>query len=167
MSLKAIKNQKQPSIGVVNKCCVFRPANGCSACRSLVKIDFLMLKQLFLSLTEQNKQKIKDILRVNEVYKVVNGLFISKYQTSYSSVTEFLREYIQSTVAQELPELKYNDLLVATDNNSYPRAGFKLFHKTWLQLACFSLKLRSTVAQMAERATQDRKVPGSIPAWIL
>ena len=27
----------------------------CSACRSLVEIDFLMLKQLFPSLTEQNK----------------------------------------------------------------------------------------------------------------
>ena len=25
---------------------------------------------------------------------------------------------------------------------------------------------RSTIAQMAERATQDQKVPGSIPAWI-
>ena len=40
-------------------CCVFRPANGCSACHSLVEIDFLTLKQLFPSLTEQNKQKIK------------------------------------------------------------------------------------------------------------
>ena len=28
-------------------CCVFRPANGCSARLSLVKINFLMLKQLF------------------------------------------------------------------------------------------------------------------------
>ena len=36
-----------------NSCCVFRPANGCSACHSLVEIDFLMLKQLFPSLTEQ------------------------------------------------------------------------------------------------------------------
>ena len=50
------------TIGLVNfylGCCVFRPVNGCSACRLLVKIDFLMLKQLFPSLTEQNKQKIK------------------------------------------------------------------------------------------------------------
>ena len=36
-------------------CCVFQPANGCSARHSLVKIDFLTLKQLFLSKTEQNK----------------------------------------------------------------------------------------------------------------
>ena len=28
-------------------CCVFRPANGCSVRRSLVKINFLPLKQLF------------------------------------------------------------------------------------------------------------------------
>ena len=35
-------------------CCVFWPANGCSAHHSLVEIDFLMLKQLFPSLTEQN-----------------------------------------------------------------------------------------------------------------
>ena len=42
-------------------CCVFRPANRCSACRSLVEIDFLMLKQLFPSLMEQNKQKIKGV----------------------------------------------------------------------------------------------------------
>ena len=40
-------------------CCVFRPANRCSACRLLIEIDFLMLKQLFPSLTKQNKQKIK------------------------------------------------------------------------------------------------------------
>ena len=40
-------------------CCVFRPANGCSAHSLLVEKDFLMLKQLFPSLTEQNKQKIK------------------------------------------------------------------------------------------------------------
>ena len=31
----------------VNKCCVFQPANMCSAHRSLVEINFLMLKQLF------------------------------------------------------------------------------------------------------------------------
>ena len=36
-------------------CCVFQPANGCSAHRLLVKIDLLTLKQLFPSLTEQNK----------------------------------------------------------------------------------------------------------------
>ena len=42
-----------------DKCCVFQPANGCSACCLLVEIDFLMLQQLFPSLTEQNKQKIK------------------------------------------------------------------------------------------------------------
>ena len=41
-------------------CCVTRPANGCSANRLQVKIDFLMLKQLFLSLTEQNKQLLGD-----------------------------------------------------------------------------------------------------------
>ena len=28
-------------------CCVFRPANGWSACHLLVEINFLMLKQLF------------------------------------------------------------------------------------------------------------------------
>ena len=39
--------------------CVFRPAKGCSARRLLVEIDFLTLKQLFPSLTEQNKQKNK------------------------------------------------------------------------------------------------------------
>ena len=42
-------------------CCVFQPANGCSACCSLVEINFLMLKQLFLSLAEQNKEKRKEI----------------------------------------------------------------------------------------------------------
>ena len=31
-------------------CCVFQPANGCSARRSLVEKDFLMLKQIWLSL---------------------------------------------------------------------------------------------------------------------
>ena len=39
-------------------CCVFRPANGCSTSCLLVKIDFLKLKKFFLSLKEQNKQKI-------------------------------------------------------------------------------------------------------------
>ena len=39
-------------------CCVFRAANGYSSRRSLVEIDFLTLKQIFLSLTEQNKQKM-------------------------------------------------------------------------------------------------------------
>ena len=33
----------------ITMCCVFRPAKGCSACRSLVKINFLVLKQLFTS----------------------------------------------------------------------------------------------------------------------
>ena len=33
----------------VGICCVFRPANGCSACRSLIEIIFLTLKQLFTS----------------------------------------------------------------------------------------------------------------------
>ena len=42
---------------LADNCCVFRPANGCSARRLLVEIDFLMLKQLFQSLMEQNKQK--------------------------------------------------------------------------------------------------------------
>ena len=32
-------------------CCVFWPANGCSACRSLVEINFLMLQQLFPSIS--------------------------------------------------------------------------------------------------------------------
>ena len=45
--------------GLIPICCVFQPANGYSARCSLVEIDFLMLKQLFPSLTEQNKQKIK------------------------------------------------------------------------------------------------------------
>ena len=31
----------------IHNCCVFGPTNGCSACRWLVKINFLMLKQLF------------------------------------------------------------------------------------------------------------------------
>ena len=35
-------------------CCVFPPANKCSARPSLVEINFLMLKQLFPSLIEQN-----------------------------------------------------------------------------------------------------------------
>ena len=39
--------------------CVFQPANGCSTHRSLVEIDFLMLKQLVPSLTQQNKQLIE------------------------------------------------------------------------------------------------------------
>ena len=48
----------QVSMGTIYHCCVFRPANRCSACGSLVEIHFLMIKQLFPSLTEQNKQKI-------------------------------------------------------------------------------------------------------------
>ena len=39
--------------------CVFQTANRCSACCSLVKINFLTLKQLFRSLTEQNEEKRK------------------------------------------------------------------------------------------------------------
>ena len=31
------------------ECCVLRPANGCFACHSLVKINFLALKQFFTS----------------------------------------------------------------------------------------------------------------------
>ena len=56
-----LKNRipSQKEIRFTSNCCVFRPANGCSARRSLVKIDFLTLKQLFPSLTEQNKQKSK------------------------------------------------------------------------------------------------------------
>ena len=42
-----------------HNCCVFWPANGCSAGHSLVEIN-LMLKQLFLSLTELNKEKRKE-----------------------------------------------------------------------------------------------------------
>ena len=38
-------------------CCVFRPVNGCSACGSLVKINFLTQKQLFPSLSKKNKEK--------------------------------------------------------------------------------------------------------------
>ena len=44
-------------------CCVFRPAYGYSAHRSLVEIDFLMLKQLFLSLTEQIKMLVDPLLK--------------------------------------------------------------------------------------------------------
>ena len=40
-------------------CCVFQPANQCSACSRLVEIKFLMPKQLFLSLTEENIEKRK------------------------------------------------------------------------------------------------------------
>ena len=41
------------------QCCVFQPAIDCSASRSLVKINFLMQKQLFPSLMEENKEKRK------------------------------------------------------------------------------------------------------------
>ena len=41
-------------------CCVFRPVNGCSARRLLVKINFSKPKQLFPSLTKQNKEKRKE-----------------------------------------------------------------------------------------------------------
>ena len=40
-------------------CCVFQPANQCSACSRLVEIKFLMPKQLFLSITEENIEKRK------------------------------------------------------------------------------------------------------------
>ena len=40
-------------------CSVFWPANGCSTCRSLVKAKFMMLNQLFQSLTKENKEKRK------------------------------------------------------------------------------------------------------------
>ena len=39
-------------------------------------------------------------------------------------------------------------------------------HKAENIPSVISTRYRSTVAQMAERATQDRKVPSSIPAWI-
>ena len=38
-------------------CCIFQPANGCSARHSLVEINFLALKLLFPSQTEENKEK--------------------------------------------------------------------------------------------------------------
>ena len=45
--------------GIVYHWCVFWPANRCSACHSLVEINFLTLKQLFPSLTEENKERRK------------------------------------------------------------------------------------------------------------
>ena len=42
-------------------CCVFPPANKCSARPSLVEINFLMLKQLFPSLTKEKKEKRKSL----------------------------------------------------------------------------------------------------------
>ena len=42
-----------------SKCCVFWSANGCSACFTLVKIIFLMLKQLFLSFSRTNIKNAK------------------------------------------------------------------------------------------------------------
>ena len=42
---------------IIYSCCVFWPANWCSGCHSLVEINFLTLKQLFPSLTEQKKKK--------------------------------------------------------------------------------------------------------------
>ena len=45
-------------------CCVFRPANGCSARRSLVEIDSLMLKR---------------ILRVFTIYRTYNTIYNNKF----------------------------------------------------------------------------------------
>ena len=56
--IKHLREQSK-TVFTTDICFVFQPANGCSTRRSLVKIDFLTLKQLFPSLTEQNKQKIK------------------------------------------------------------------------------------------------------------
>ena len=54
-----LSEKAKPDFNQNHDCCVFLPVNGCSARHSLVEIDFLMLKQLFRTLTEQNKQKIK------------------------------------------------------------------------------------------------------------
>ena len=48
------------SVTIYNGCFVFRLVNGCYVCCSLVEIIFLKLKQLFPSLTEQNKEKQKE-----------------------------------------------------------------------------------------------------------
>ena len=45
----SIELRKFPMTQLKVVCCVFRPANCCYACRLLVKIIFLMLKQLFPS----------------------------------------------------------------------------------------------------------------------
>ena len=72
--------QENVSISMVF-CCVFRPANRCSARRLLVKIDFLTLKKLFPSLTEQNKQYIlwlksmqKFVLGSKNWFRPANGV---------------------------------------------------------------------------------------------
>ena len=70
-----------PVIGASQGCCVFWPANGCSARRLLVKIDFLMLKQLFLSLTEQNKHKIKRKPQFWRKKRLLKQLWQPKLQT--------------------------------------------------------------------------------------
>ena len=44
-------------------CCVFRPANGCSACRSLVKINFLTLKQLFALFYTKKSISLESLFR--------------------------------------------------------------------------------------------------------
>ena len=64
-----IKNQI-----LIYACCVFRPAKGCSARRSLVEINFLTLqlfltlKQLFTVFLDSNIAKNKKIVLLKELY---------------------------------------------------------------------------------------------------
>ena len=52
---KTLENYEKSSFSIMRTCCVFRPANGCSARRLLVKISFLMLKQhIFLHACASN-----------------------------------------------------------------------------------------------------------------
>ena len=69
----------QSRVEIMLVCCVFRLANGCSACRSQVKIMFLMLKQLFPSFT------------VNKCFKnvlVLRFTFFFIIFRSFSSVSD-------------------------------------------------------------------------------
>ena len=69
-----------------NSCCVFRPANGCSAHRSLVEIDFLTLKQLFPSLTEQiNKKGPKDVI---ENYRPISNINAFKHKKNWRKASQ-------------------------------------------------------------------------------
>ena len=98
-------------------CCVFRPANGCPARRSLVEIDFLTIQQLFPSLTEQNKQ--------HDFLHYFIHFMTKKYAKSCFSVKKLISTSEQRAkhpfAGQNTQELIYDFLA----GNNYPNLPHK------------------------------------------
>ena len=136
--------------------CVFWPANRCTAHRSLVEIDFLTLKQLFLSLMKQNKhfttnKYAKSCLVFKNWFrpaKTACGAPIrwSKYTTICYSLNSFILltcgcvwwlapKQIHST---DLPSVHHDPVLewdFQSEQNWSTILGF------WLQSSCLGLWL--------------------------